>query len=43
MWEAMHADPVDQARRMRSMRRRVVEHDVDLWATEFLDALEAGR
>ena len=43
MYEAMHADPADRARRMRSMRKRVIEHDVDLWAKDFLDALEAGR
>jgi trehalose 6-phosphate synthase len=43
MYEAMHAGPVDRARRMRSMRRRVIEHDVDLWAKEFMDALEIGR
>jgi trehalose 6-phosphate synthase len=42
MWEAMHASPAERARRMRSMRKRVIEHDVDLWAKEFLDALE-GR
>jgi trehalose 6-phosphate synthase len=43
MWEAMHASPAERARRMRSMRKRVIEHDVDLWAKEFLDALEDGR
>jgi trehalose 6-phosphate synthase len=43
MYEAMHAGPVERARRMRSLRRRVLEHDVDLWAKEFLDALESGR
>jgi trehalose 6-phosphate synthase len=43
MWEAMHAPPAERARRMRSMRKRVIEHDVDLWAKEFLDALENGR
>ncbi|GAA4506756.1 trehalose-6-phosphate synthase [Actinoallomurus oryzae] len=43
MWEAMHASPAERARRMRSMRRRVIEHDVDLWAKSFLDALENGR
>ena len=43
MYEAMHAGPVERARRMRSMRKRVIEHDVDLWAKEFLDALEAGH
>jgi trehalose 6-phosphate synthase len=43
MYEAIHAGPVERARRMRSMRKRVIDHDVDLWAKEFLDALEAGR
>jgi trehalose 6-phosphate synthase len=43
MWEAMHASPAERARRMRSMRKRVIEHDVDLWAKEFLTALEDGR
>jgi trehalose 6-phosphate synthase len=42
MYEAMHADPIERARRMRSMRRRVIEHDVDRWARDFLQALEAG-
>jgi trehalose 6-phosphate synthase len=37
---ALHAGPAEQARRMRSMRRRVIEHDVDWWAREFLTALE---
>ena len=43
MYEAMHASPAERARRMRSMRRRVIEHDVDLWAKEFLEVLEGGR
>jgi trehalose 6-phosphate synthase len=43
MYEAMHAGPVERARRMRSMRKRVMEHDVDLWAREFLDALEGDH
>jgi trehalose 6-phosphate synthase len=37
---AMRAGPGDLARRMRAMRRRVIEHDVDLWARDFLAALE---
>ncbi|MGH3390231.1 MAG: alpha,alpha-trehalose-phosphate synthase (UDP-forming), partial [Actinomadura sp.] len=37
---ALHAAPAEQSRRMRSMRRRVIEHDVDWWANEFLTALE---
>ena len=31
----------EQARRMRSLRRRVLEHDVTRWARDFLGALEA--
>nr|WP_281288961.1 trehalose-6-phosphate synthase [Actinomadura syzygii] len=37
---ALDAEHADQARRMRSMRRRVIEHDVDRWAHEFLSELE---
>jgi trehalose 6-phosphate synthase len=37
---AIRADPQDLARRMRSMRRRIVEHDVERWAKDFLYALE---
>ena len=40
--QAMHAEPADQHRRMRSMRRRVLDYDVDRWAGDFLQALE-GR
>ncbi|MBW8485587.1 alpha,alpha-trehalose-phosphate synthase (UDP-forming) [Actinomadura parmotrematis] len=40
MLGAIHADRADQARRMRVMRKRVIEHDVDRWAQEFLSALE---
>jgi trehalose 6-phosphate synthase len=43
MYEAMRAGTAERARRMRSMRRRVIEHDVDKWAKDFLDALELGR
>ncbi|GAA2610569.1 trehalose-6-phosphate synthase [Actinomadura fulvescens] len=38
--EALNADPVEQSRRMRSMRKRVIEHDVNRWAQDFLTALE---
>ncbi|MBA9004873.1 alpha,alpha-trehalose-phosphate synthase (UDP-forming) [Thermomonospora cellulosilytica] len=38
--EALRAEPAEQSRRMRPMRRRVIEHDVDRWAREFLTALE---
>ncbi|MCO6009215.1 trehalose-6-phosphate synthase [Actinoallomurus purpureus] len=40
MLRAMQADPADQNRRMRSLRKRVIEHDVDRWARDFLQALE---
>ncbi|MWK38714.1 trehalose-6-phosphate synthase [Actinomadura sp. J1-007] len=37
---ALNAGPPEQARRMRAMRRRVTEHDVDRWAHDFLSELE---
>jgi trehalose 6-phosphate synthase len=37
---AMNARPPEQARRLRTMRRRVEQYDVDRWAQEFLAALE---
>jgi trehalose 6-phosphate synthase len=40
MLAALHASPAEQARRMRSMRKRVIEQDVDRWAQDFLTALE---
>ncbi|REE94897.1 alpha,alpha-trehalose-phosphate synthase (UDP-forming) [Thermomonospora umbrina] len=40
MMDALRSEPVEQGRRMRPMRRRVIEHDVDRWAREFLTALE---
>jgi trehalose 6-phosphate synthase len=39
---AIHSDPADLHRRMRAMRRRVVDHDVSRWAETFLDALRNG-
>lgn len=38
---ALAMPPREQARRMRALRRRVLEHDVTRWASEFLTALEA--
>jgi trehalose 6-phosphate synthase len=38
----MSADPRDVQKRMRAMRRYVLEHDIDRWAAEFLDALTAA-
>jgi trehalose 6-phosphate synthase len=37
--EAMNDSPRSKARRMRMMRRQVAEHDIDLWASAFLDDL----
>ena len=42
---ALGQTPEEGRRRMRSMRRQVLAHDVDRWARAFLDALantEAG-
>jgi alpha,alpha-trehalose-phosphate synthase [UDP-forming] len=36
---ALAMAPKEQARRMRALRRRVLEHDVTRWASEFLTAL----
>jgi trehalose 6-phosphate synthase len=38
--EAMKDSPQSKARRMRAMRRQVVEHDIYKWANTFLDDLE---
>lgn len=38
---AMRVEPAEGTRRMRSLRRRVLEHDVDQWADDFLSALES--
>ncbi len=39
---AVRVPPREAARRMRSMRSRVRTHDVQTWATDFLDALRAA-
>ncbi len=41
--QAIEMPPAEQGRRMRSMRRRVREHDVEKWSREFLRALEKTR
>jgi len=38
--QAMSARPPEQARRLRVMRRRVEQYDVNRWAEDFLTALE---
>jgi trehalose 6-phosphate synthase len=37
---AVEAQPAESRRRMRSMRRRVKEHDVAAWAADFLKVLQ---
>jgi trehalose 6-phosphate synthase len=38
---AVHADSAETRRRMRSLRRRVREHDVARWAADFLGELRS--
>jgi len=40
---AAQMPPAEQGRRMRALRRRVMEHDVVAWSNSFLDALAAVR
>lgn len=32
----------EQTRRMRSLRKRVMEHDVERWAADFLETLRGA-
>ncbi|WP_309136415.1 alpha,alpha-trehalose-phosphate synthase (UDP-forming) [Nocardioides campestrisoli] len=41
--EAFQAPPRERSRRMKAMRKTVVEHDVKKWAAEFLDELSEVR
>jgi alpha,alpha-trehalose-phosphate synthase [UDP-forming] len=41
--QAVRADAGEKRRHMRSLRRRVREHDVARWAEDFIAALEAAR
>jgi trehalose 6-phosphate synthase len=40
---AVDMPPAEQGRRMRKLRRRVQEHDVEAWSREFLEALAHAR
>lgn len=40
---AVEMEPAEQSKRMRSLRRRVLEHDVKAWSSSFLEALSAVR
>ena len=37
--EAAQAEPKEISRRMKAMRKQILEHDVDQWAAGFLEAL----
>jgi trehalose 6-phosphate synthase len=36
---AVHLPPNESRRRMKSMRKQILDHDVDHWSAEFLSAL----
>ena len=38
---ALRMEPPERAKRMRAMRRHLVRHDLDHWASSFFDALRA--
>jgi trehalose 6-phosphate synthase len=40
---AVQMPPAEQSRRMRSLRRRVLDNDVNAWSSSFLRALAAVR
>lgn len=40
---AIEMPPAEQARRMRSLRRRVLDNDVNAWSSSFLAALADVR
>ncbi|OMH24525.1 alpha,alpha-trehalose-phosphate synthase (UDP-forming) [Tersicoccus phoenicis] len=40
---AIHMEPREAARRMRAMRKQVLDHDVQRWSTDFLSALQEQR
>ena len=39
---AIHAPAAEKRRLMRAMRRRVADHDVQRWASQFLEALDSA-
>ncbi len=41
--EAMQADPKEESRRMKAMRKHLIDHDIDRWASAFLDDLATPR
>jgi trehalose 6-phosphate synthase len=43
MLEAINASPRENSRRMKAMRKQVVENDIELWASNFLRELTTVR
>jgi trehalose 6-phosphate synthase len=43
LMDAFHAKPKETTRRMRAMRKQVVEHDVTAWANSFMSQLADTR
>jgi len=41
--QAINASPQEKARRMKAMRRQVMDYDIERWATDFLDELTSAR
>ncbi|SDL95159.1 trehalose-6-phosphate synthase [Arthrobacter sp. ok362] len=37
--KAVNMQPAEASRRMRAMRKQILDHDVDLWSSDFLKAL----
>lgn len=40
---AIEMPPAEQGRRMRALRKRVIEHDVARWSRSFLEALDVAK
>ncbi|RLV55038.1 trehalose-6-phosphate synthase [Aeromicrobium phragmitis] len=43
MLEAINASPREMGRRMKALRKQVMENDIDLWANDFLTELNEQR
>nr|WP_315267274.1 trehalose-6-phosphate synthase [Microbacterium lemovicicum] len=41
--QAVEMSPAEQGRRMRALRKKVRDNDVEKWSRDFLDALDAAR
>ena len=43
MLAAINAGPRENGRRMKAMRKQVMENDIELWANNFLEELTSDR